>query len=293
MRSKLSLTVILLLVLTMLSASGQASATPSSQRNPVVFDMYNPDADNSWVIIDMEGKTTYYVAGFCIGFTEGSEWIDTYLDFPDGDYTFEFWSQTENVGTLSGNFFLDDVTEAAFFDVSDGDIDSDSAEPLIGIIGDFNPIPSQPEMLDDLPDGSIDLLEDALADEFPDDSIGEILDIYSIDLDGDESSETIVLTEISGSFYDGYNEEPGDGMDWVAFMISDTGDKPDVQVMDTEVYIFDYFAFGDTLAAFFDLNDDGVMEVIVYEEYYEWTTVTVYEFDGDTIREVLISGYGV
>jgi hypothetical protein len=134
----------------------------------------------------------------------------------------------------------------------------------------------------------------AFADDLSvDGTLGEVVQVVRTDLDGDGMEEVLVTFENTESAVG----ERGDYS--IIYMRSPQidGSVADSVVLHSLVdpNLADDgfpFMFRVRLLGVADLNGDGKMEVAVHTWYYEGAGITVFEFDGDSLTQVMSNGCG-
>jgi len=129
-----------------------------------------------------------------------------------------------------------------------------------------------------------------LANEAVDASLGTVGQVVVTDLDGDGDDEAIVA-------FDHIQPSAGPGAvgDFAALFLVDADTKATSPVFssvvtadDAEFPVITNFRVLDVV----DLNGDGKMEVLAHVWYYEGASVSLLEYDGTKLTEVLSTGCG-
>ncbi len=135
--------------------------------------------------------------------------------------------------------------------------------------------------------------EDAFAEEQVDASLGSVRQIVVADLDGDGDDEAIVGFERIEN-----TDVPGSAGDLAAMLLVDTTSRSSKTISSNNVEgdgsEEDFFPIIERYRVLdvADLNGDGRMEVVIHSWYYEGASVTVYEYDGTSLTDVLATGCG-
>ena len=116
--------------------------------------------------------------------------------------------------------------------------------------------------------------------------------IYRVDLDGDEVEEVVIAATNVGKNL--YNAKVGDYSFILVRKLTADGVKDifvrgDIIDKDADSRI----NYRYKLDAIADLNGDGIMELVVYGEYYEGADVVVVGIDGLKTKELIATGCGV
>jgi hypothetical protein len=278
------------------------TAAPTTTETPPTTTPPVPSTDVAAAFIGLAGDT-YWLP---LGYWDGSAWVQTGeesestpLEFPaaPGDPL-----RVTGLALAPSQTALGDIGEACF----DGrigfvvDVAVPTPEPpgfgysAIGVVGDWE---IQPR-----PAGQVGLEVDeyrqigaAFADDLGvDGTLGEVVQVVRTDLDGDGMEEVLVTFEHAEESIRG---APGDYS--VVYLRA-----PRIDGSVTDTVVFSWFVEPDLpeeeipfmmmarVLGVADLNGDGRMEVALHTWYYEGAGVTVFEFDGDSLTQVMGDGCG-
>ncbi len=241
-----------------------------------------------------------------LGYWDGTDWVQlgeegdaTPLEFPaaTGDPIRVTGLELAPVATALGD------SDEACFDGQTGfavDVAAPTPEPpgfgysAIAVAGDWE-IQPRPTNQVGLQIDEYRQIGATFADDLGvDGTLGKVVQVVRTDLDGDGMEEVLVAFEYAeesirgapGDFSIVYVRAPridGSVEDSVVFSSFVEPDLPDDELP---------FITMARVLGVADLNGDGRMEVALHTWYYEGAGVTVYEFDGDRLAQVMGNGCG-
>ncbi|MCR4665773.1 MAG: sel1 repeat family protein [Desulfovibrio sp.] len=192
------------------------------------------------------------------------------------------------------------LAEFPFFTVHTryGEYKGDEALIIGGPGRDFNPLPRTARLVTDRRDHFRALVREYLSSQGLADASCRIRDVHAVDLDGDGTEEHIICAE-------DFKEEmippmaPKKGM--YSVMLIETSHEGQRTVLPVASYIALKDAIpGEApppetskLSICADVNNDGVMELIVYTGYYEGGSSLVFTLKNGKLIKLLSEGWGV
>lgn len=220
-----------------------------------------------------------------------SKWVDAMTITPKlkGGETYRLYTPTRFLGTTAGTKPEEDElghsTPSIEVTIPEK-VDED--ETVIGIGGTWNALPRVPQVLSTKQTVYQDVVKEFLTRKgLPDAKIG-ITEVWRIDLDGDKQDEVIIAATVPREPYpESAAIEIKKGDYSLVLLRKIVNGK-----VDTIPIKWNYFLHDEPLykvpmlyrlKAVLDVNGDGVLEIILYEAYYEGSGMHIYQLKGTTV----------
>jgi hypothetical protein len=142
------------------------------------------------------------------------------------------------------------------------------------------------------PAGYVAIAQGAFAGQRVDATLGRVVQIVVVDLDGDGDDEALVVFEYIQS-----GDGPGSPGDLAAVVLVDATTRQssvvERQFIPADAEVDDFgIAVRFEVVDVADLNGDGRMEVVIDASYYEGVATTLYTYDGTELTDELSTGCG-
>lgn len=198
---------------------------------------------------------------------------------------------TNRNSELSGTVFEPEVPCEDFYRMEfNANVDSGVA---IGSSANWNFQPRTPQKLENDSKVYNQIVKKFLAGKGLTNSKIQITQAYRIDLDGDGTEEVV----IAATHYKQDSSASAAAGDYSFVIVRKISGKKVVEILVDGDFHKRGVQFGAPnayeISTIADLNGDGVMEIVVYGEYYEGAFSNIYEVKGNSATSVLGSGCGV
>lgn len=222
-----------------------------------------------------------------LGGTLDGEWVDAEDIEPEDGEIYKLYSLNEYLGETEGSGLIEteldiDLMGYVIFLTPDNAL---AGGNYFAISCDWDPLPRQPERLDTSDENFTNAIADLLKKwEWGFDDI-KIMDAVSVDLDGDETSETIIRAVIPDPEFE-YTRD----FDWdhysIAILIQNEDDGSRLTPVCSE------WMAKDIDLAVMDVNGDGVMEIVEASSYYEHTESRIWFLVDGELEPVRAAEFG-
>ena len=236
--------------------------------------------------------------GVIFGGVFNRKWADVEVmqEKMKGDEQYRLYSATKYLGVTTGSAVQEDGGTSPFiqFDVPAG---VKSTDVIVAVGGTWNPLPRLPKAQDVKQTAYQDIVREILTRKGLPDAKVNITRLWRIDLDGDGTEE--VLINATTPRKDLSRDKPYKSGDYSMVLLRKViKGKVETILIELSYYPHDYqpdtglicYPAIYTLEGCFDLNGDGVMEVITHSDALPDLWDTIYQIKGLTVTRVLTAG---
>lgn len=277
------------------SGSAPSADISAEMNSPSITEDYHPIVYNS----------------FLLGGSVDGKWLQP-SDFSDrlqGGEAYNLYAFDEFTGTATGNSVEPEINWIGPY-VEQVTFDVDVPPDKLAISADWKVLPRQatPQSLQS--SDYIEIVENALNDLCLDNPVVNIVQNYSVDLDGDGTDEVLLYAEYSpyernddgfAQFGDYGRLSREKGSYSILILRKLHNDIAEDIVLDCDVWTTGYDENDQStnrvryifeICGFYDLNGDGRLEILTMWQYYEGIGYVVWEVSDDGVTSAIGNGWG-
>ena len=254
--------------------------TPTSVESPPTEGAQTGERPFSAIIARADPISFYLLGG-----TENGEWLhpETVVPHLSGGEVYQLYDVDGSSGSTEGKEPLRDQVCPLYWVATDSGFQDGLT---VGVTGSWN---VTPRLAQEIPTDNptyIEALDDWLVGQNIPEPVVEISQILRVDLEGDGTDEVLIS---ASHFIEPTGHNVADGDYSLVIMRKVVGDAVVTIPVVADYYYQDVelqfpLTYNEILTA--DLNNDGVLEVVVGIERWEGSGVNVYEIDGTNVRPV-------